>query len=105
MASPFRRQTDGVEIFVRLTPKSSRDEVGGVTDFGGKTVLQARVRAVPEDGKANKAIAELIAAQLGVPKSSIHLASGQTSRLKTLFVTGDAAMLERKIIAWLERIG
>lgn len=105
MATPFRRQPGGVEIFVRLTPKSSRDEVGGVADVGGKTVVQARVRAVPEDGKANKAITELIAAQLGVPKSSIALASGQTSRLKTLFVTGDGVTLERKIIAWLERIG
>ena len=105
MTKPFRRQRDGVEIYVRLTPKSSKDEVSGVKDFGGKTHFQARVRAVPEDGRANKALTELIAAQLGVPKSSIALASGQTSRLKTIFVAGDAVALEQKIAAWLERIG
>lgn len=94
-----------MEIYVRLTPKSSKNEVSGLMQFGEKTHFQARVRAVPEDGRANKALIELIAAQLGVPKSSIALASGQTSRLKTLFIAGDAVTLEQNIAAWLKRIG
>ena len=40
-------------LTVRLTPKSSRDEIVGVEAFGGEAVLKARVRALPEDGRAN----------------------------------------------------
>ncbi|MGD9502903.1 MAG: DUF167 family protein, partial [Methyloceanibacter sp.] len=46
---------------VRLTPKSSRDAIEGLAEFGGETVLKARVRAVPEAGRANAALEKLIA--------------------------------------------
>ena len=41
---------------VRLTPKSARDEIAGIENFGGETVLKARVRALPEQGRANEAL-------------------------------------------------
>ena len=41
---------------VRLTPKSSRDEIVRHRGFGGEAVLKARVRALPEDGRANEAL-------------------------------------------------
>lgn len=104
MSVPFRTTAGGIELYVRLQPKASKDDVAGLKDFDGKTYVQARVRAVPEDGKANKAVTELIAARLGVPKSSIELASGQTSRLKTLAISGDASALEHKVTAWLKSI-
>lgn len=44
--------------------------------------LQLYVRAPAVEGKANKAAIELLAAHLGVPKSSIHLTAGATSRFK-----------------------
>ena len=104
MSVPFRTTAGGVELYVRLSPKASKDDVSGLKDFDGKTYVQARVRAVPEDGKANKAVVELIAARLGVPKTSIALASGHSSRLKTLSISGDASALEQKVIAWLRSI-
>jgi uncharacterized protein len=43
---------------VRLTPKGSRDEIGGAERLaGGRVVLKVRVRAVPQDGEANAASA------------------------------------------------
>lgn len=104
MSVPFRTTAGGIELYVRLQPKASKDDVAGLKEFGGKIYVQARVRAVPEDGKANKAVTELIAARLGVPKLSIALASGQASRLKTLSISGDAAALERKVTDWLKSI-
>lgn len=104
MNVPFRTTAGGIELYVRLSPKASKDDVAGLKEFDGKTYVQARVRAVPEDGKANKAVIDLIAARLGVPKSSIELASGQTSRLKTLAISGDAPALERKLTDWLNSI-
>jgi uncharacterized protein len=67
LALSLRRSRDGVIVPVRLTPKSSRDEVAGVEDRGGECVLKARVRAVPEAGRANDALETLIAKWLGVP--------------------------------------
>ena len=55
----LRRVAAGIMLPVRLTPKSSRDEIGGID--GGEAVLQARVRALPEAGRANQALAKLIA--------------------------------------------
>jgi uncharacterized protein len=54
-----------VILAVRLTPKSSRDEIAGIEDHGGECVLKARVRAIPEAGRANAALEALIARWLG----------------------------------------
>ena len=91
-------------LAVRLTPRASRDGVDGVKAGPNGSYVQARVRAVPEDGRANAALAELVADQIRVPKSTVTVASGQTARLKTLHIAGDAAELETRIIAWLKRI-
>ncbi|GAB20992.1 hypothetical protein GOPIP_001_01170 [Gordonia polyisoprenivorans NBRC 16320 = JCM 10675] len=40
------------------------------------------VREPATEGKANKAVAELLAAHLGVPKSRVNLIGGATSRTK-----------------------
>ncbi len=76
---------DAVSLTVRLTPKADRDAIGGLIQMAdGRTVLAARVRAVPENGKANKALAVLIAKRLKLAKSSVTLAGGATSRIKVL---------------------
>jgi uncharacterized protein (TIGR00251 family) len=85
----------GVMLKVRLTPKSGRDEIVGVEAFGEEAVLKARVRALPEEGKANQALERLIAHWLRVPPSSVSVAQGGKSRLKQVLVNGDAAMLAR----------
>ena len=54
---------------VRLTPKSGRDEIAGIEAFGGEAVLKARVRALPEVGRANEALERLVARWLKVPPS------------------------------------
>ncbi len=93
----LRPSRDGVIIAVRLTPKSSRDEVVGLEDHGRISVLKARVRALPEAGRANQALERLIARWLGVPKSTVSVTYGGKSRLKQVAVTGDANALSRRI--------
>ena len=93
-----RRGADGIDIFVRLTPKSSRDAVEGAeTAADGRTHLKARVRAVPEQGKANKALVKLMAATLGVPAGTVSIVAGDTARLKTMRVSGNAAHVEQRL--------
>ncbi len=82
---------------VRLTPKSARDQLVGIEAFGGEVVLKARVRALPEHGRANEALAKLIAHWLRLPPSSVSVAQGGKSRMKQVLVEGDAETLARLV--------
>ncbi len=46
--------------------------------------LVVRVKEPPREGKANEAVIRAVAAYYGVPPSSVRLASGASSRHKTL---------------------
>ena len=94
MSAPFRTRENGLDLFVRLTPKSSADRLEGVEiSADGRSYLKARVRAVPENGAANQALQRLVAKALGVPASAVSVVAGATARLKTLRVNGDPAEL------------
>jgi uncharacterized protein YggU (UPF0235/DUF167 family) len=98
MAGPLKPRADGVDLFVRLTPKSSVDAVAGVgVSADGSHHLKARVRAAPEKGAANAALETLLAAWLGRPKRDVKLVAGGTSRLKTVRISGDPAMIAADI--------
>ena len=94
---PARPVADGIVIAVRLTPKAGADQVSGVEAAGERApVLRVRVRAAPEDGKANAAVAALLSKWLDEPKTAAELISGGRSRLKQIFIRGDAAALMEK---------
>ena len=93
----LRRASSGIVLPVRLTPKSARDEITGIEEFGGETVLKARVRALPEQGRANAALERLIAGWLNVPPSSVKVAQGGKSRTKQVLIEGDAEHLMRLV--------
>ena len=83
---------------MRLTPKSSVDAIDGIGEAAdGSVHLIARVRAVPDKGAANAALERLLAERLDLPKRSVKLVSGSTSRLKTLRLSGDAAALAEAV--------
>ncbi len=85
---------DRIRFEVRLTPNAGRDEMSGIgADADGKPHLKVRVTAIPEKGKANKALIALLSKSLRVPKGSIAIVSGETSRVKTVEIAGDAADL------------
>ncbi len=92
--TPWRATLDGVLIACRLTPKGGRDAIDGVATLSdGMRVLLVRVRAAPEDGRANEALCKLIAAKLGVAASKVRLVAGAKSRLKQVAVTGEPGAL------------
>ncbi|KKC31714.1 DUF167 family protein [Devosia psychrophila] len=90
----YRLSPSGLSLFVRVTPNAGRDAIEGVAlRDDGTAMLRVRVSAVPDKGKANAAVIALLAKALGVPKSSITVTSGETSRMKTLAVVGDGPTL------------
>lgn len=79
-------------LWLRLTPKGGRDAIDGLETLSdGRSVLKARVRAAPEDGRANAALIELIARAVSAPKRAVSIRAGETSRVKKLFIAGDPA--------------
>ncbi len=100
MPGHYRLRADGADLFVRLTPKSSRDALEGVeTTADGAAHVRGRVRAVPEKGAANTALERLLARALGVPAGSVSVVAGGTSRLKTVRIAGNPADLARLLDA------
>jgi len=96
---------DGVLLRVRLTPKASKDAIGRVeADAEGKAWLKVSVTAVPEKGKANAALAKLLAKKLRLPKTGIRLIAGDTSRQKTLLIAGEPEDLLPALLARLEAL-
>ncbi|MBS1168399.1 MAG: hypothetical protein H6R00_4424 [Proteobacteria bacterium] len=96
--APIRRDGANLLIEVRLTPRGGSDRIDGTKALSdGRTVVAARVKAVPEDGKANAAVAALIAAAAGLPKSAGAVVSGSTARLKTIRLTGADADAEMRL--------
>lgn len=74
---------EGQLLRVRVQPRASRTELGG---WQGPA-LRVRVTAAPTDGRANRAVAELLAEACGVPLSAVELVRGAASRNK-LFRVG-----------------
>ena len=90
----WRYSTQGISVALRVTPRGGRDAFDGLeTLANGRTVVKMRVRAIAEGGQANRAVIELLAKALGIPKGHVRVVSGTTSRLKQIAVDGDPARL------------
>jgi len=94
LAEPWRYSSGGISIALRVTPRGGRDDIDGIETLAdGRSVVKVRVRAIADGGEANKAVTELLAKALRVPKASVKILSGATSRLKQVAVAGDPKSL------------
>jgi uncharacterized protein (TIGR00251 family) len=71
-------------IEIHLQPGAKRNEIVGFKEG----VLYAKVTALPQKGQANRALLELMAEILGVPKSALAIIRGQSSRNKVIAIHG-----------------
>lgn len=79
-------QTDGhaVTFEIRVMPRSQPEGAGGVRD--GR--LLVRVGAAPVEGKANRAVAAVLAAAFGVARGDVSIVAGERARNKRVVVRG-----------------
>ncbi|MBS0372681.1 MAG: YggU family protein [Proteobacteria bacterium] len=79
------RAADGsVILTLHIQPGAKKTEFAGL--YG--EALKIRLAAPPVDGKANAALIAFLAKTCGVPKASVELVSGDTSRSKRVRVSG-----------------
>lgn len=97
----LRRTAGGVAIQLRVQPKARRI----VLEPTREGALKAAVTAAPEDGKANRAVAALLAEAWRLPTSTIEIVRGASARNKTLSIAGDPALLAARITEWVKKNG
>ncbi len=83
----------GVEFWVHVRPRASRERAGGTHG----DALVVRVHAAPTEGRANAAVRRLLADALEVRPAAIELAAGARSRRKRVRISGDPEQLSARL--------
>jgi len=84
---PIHESANGVTFAVKVHPHAKKNAITG--ELGD--ALKLALTAPPVDGRANQACIEFFANLLDVPRSSVTIASGETSRRKVIRVVGLSA--------------
>lgn len=79
-----RQRPDGVRLNVRVQPRAAKTELAGL--YG--TALKVRLHSPPIDGAANHELISFLAKSLGVSKSAVRIVAGESSRAKTVEISG-----------------
>lgn len=81
----IRKTNEGILVNLRISPNAKKNEIIKDGD-----IIKVKITALPIDGKANKALVEFFAKNFKIPKTSIEILKGETSKEKTiLFKTLD----------------
>lgn len=90
-----------LRLRIRVQPGAANNTVRGVElDAAGEAFLKVRVTQPAEGGKANRAVAKMLAKSWRVPASSITVVAGHKDRRKILEINGGPEVAER-IKTWL----
>jgi uncharacterized protein (TIGR00251 family) len=84
----------GTTFAVKVHPRARKNAITGEVGEALKLALTAS----PVDGKANKACIDFFAKLLNLPRSSVTIAAGQTSRNKVIRVVGLSAETVRQLL-------
>jgi uncharacterized protein len=82
--SYWQKRADGILVHCHIQPKASRNAVVGIHNDR----LKIQITATPTDGKANAHLLKYLAGFSNLPKSSIHLLRGASSRQKSVLLSG-----------------
>lgn len=83
-SSVLKEQNGHVTFKVRVAPRASKNQIVGVEG----DAVKIRLAAAPVEGKANEALDKFLAALLDVPRSSVEIIAGQSSRNKVIRIRG-----------------
>ncbi|MBO7672805.1 YggU family protein [bacterium] len=87
----IKEKKDGFIVNIKISPNSSKNEI-----IKNGDEIKIKLTAQPIEGKANKALIEYLSKELKIPKTSIEIIKGETSKEKTiLFKTDDMEKLKK----------
>lgn len=94
----IREVEDGLIIKVKIVPNSSKNDIVLENEF-----IKVKVTAQPIENKANKALIEFFSKKFKIPKTSIEILKGDTSKEKTLLFKTDDKDKRLNIISTLTK--
>ncbi len=89
----IQKADDGVIFRVKVQPGAVKNEIVEVQG----DALKIKISAPPVKGKANRALVDLLAEQLGVKRSEVEIIGGHTSKIKKIKVVGEAIKIEKNL--------
>jgi uncharacterized protein (TIGR00251 family) len=91
---PTNETARGITFAVKVHPRARKNAITGVVG----DALKLALTAPPVQGKANQAVIEFFADLFEIPRSSVTIASGETSRNKVVRITGmNRQMVEKRL--------
>lgn len=90
---PYKETEEGVCLYLKVTPKAAQNRIGKVIASPDQVQLKVYVTAAPEDGKANLAVIELLASEMGIAKSQLVIIKGHTQHNKVCLIKQNNAQL------------
>ena len=84
----MKEEIKSARIVVRVTPGSRRESVSETLGDEGEAIFRIRLTAPAVEGKANKALLQMLRKILGVRNSQLRLTHGEKSRIKLVEVSG-----------------
>src|SRR5215467_1417857 len=81
---PMTESSKGISFSVKVHPRARKNAITGVIG----DALKVALTAPPVEGRANQAVIEFFAELFEIPRSSVTIASGETSRNKMVRVSG-----------------
>ena len=95
---PIREDKNGATFFLRVHPRARKNAITGILG----DALKLSLTTPPAKGRANEAVIEFLAEILRLPRSSVTIAAGHTSRNKLVRVSGlSAAAVSERLAAAL----
>ena len=94
----IKETSDGLLIRIKIVPNSSKNDLIIEDEF-----VKVKVTAQPIENKANKALIEFLSKRFKVPKTSIEIVKGDTSKEKTLLFSIKDEEKKQKIISELTK--
>ena len=81
---PLHETAKGISFAVKVHPRARKNAVTGIVG----DALKLALTAPPVEGRANQAVIEFFAELFAIPRSSVTIASGETSRNKIVRIAG-----------------
>ena len=81
---PVTESSKGISFSIKVHPRARKNAITGVMG----DALKLALTAPPIEGRANQAVIEFFAELFEIPRSSVTIASGETSRNKQVRIAG-----------------
>lgn len=94
----IREIAEGLIVKIKIVPNSSKNDIVLEEEF-----VKVKVTAQPIENKANKALIEFLSKSFKIPKTSIEILKGETSKEKTILLGTTDKLKQAEIIARLTK--